>query len=183
MLPENIADKFNSIEIEASSWLHHVSEEATSLDDRLIESMNKSVGFRFQGWLTQHPTIAWMINHPLISLVVGSIALILTIRLLVTVYRAIANTIDRMWLGILRSPWLLLKFLFGWEVKPKVSSNTTVTNYEVTSDSEQLRDIMVRLDEIQRQQKQILEDLARLKQQPIAIESKLLSLSDITEER
>lgn len=183
MLPENLADKFNSIEIGASSWLHDVTKEATSLDDRLIEGVGNSIGFRFNAWLAQHPAIAWTINHPIISLVVGSITLVLTIRLLVTIYRAIASAIDRMWLWILRSPWLLLKFLFGWERQPKVASSTTITNYEVTQDSEQLQDIMVRLDKIQRQQEQILDDLARLKQQPVAIESKLLSLSDITDDR
>ena len=183
MLPKNLADKFNSLEISASSWLHDVTESATSLDDRLIEGIGNSIGDRFHVWLVQHPAIAWTINHPIISLVVGSITLVLTIRLLVTVYRAIASAIDRMWVLILRSPWLLLKFLFGWEAQPKVTSNTVVTNYEVTQDSEQLQDIMVRLDKIQRQQEQILDDLARLKQQPLAIESKLLSFSDTIEDR
>ena len=183
MLPKNLVDKLNSIETRASSWLHNATDSATSLDDRLIEGIGNSVGYHFNTWLAQHPAIAWTISHPIISLVVGSITLILTIRLLVTVYRAIASAIDRMWLWILRSPWLLLKFLFGWERQPKVTSNTVVTNYEVTQDSEQLRDIMVRLDKIQGQQEQILNDLAQLKQQPLAIESKLLSLSETVDER
>ena len=90
----------------------------------------------------------------------------LTIRLIVTIYQAIANTIDRMWLGILRSPVNLLKWIFGWK-KVKIassdSSSTIVTNYEVTNDSEKIALIMARLDVIQQQQSQIIQDLAALK--------------------
>lgn len=174
-----LADKFNSIENGASSWLHNATEKATSLDDRLIDGIGNSIGDRFNFWLTQHPAIAWTINHPIISLVVGSIALILTIRLLITVYRAIASAIDRMWLWILRSPWLLLKFLFGWERKPQTDpANTFVTNYQVSDNPEQLQDIVERLDKIQRQQEQIINELGLLKQQPITIEPELRSLLD-----
>ena len=173
-----LADKFNSIESGASSWLHNATEKATSLDDRLIDGIGNSIGDRFNFWLAQHPAIAWTFNHPIISLVVGSIALILTIRLLVTVYRAIASAIDRMWLWILRSPWLLLKFLFGWEKPQTDPANTFVTNYQVTDNPEQLQDIMQRLDKIQRQQEQILNELGLLKQQPLTIEPELRSLSE-----
>ena len=82
-----------------------------------------------------------------------------------------------MWLWILRSPWLLLKFLFGWPAKP-ATGNTTVTNYEVTNNPEQLQEIIARLDQIQQQQEQIIQDLAQLKQQPLTIEPKQLRLAE-----
>ena len=174
-----LADKFDSIESGASSWLHKATEKATSLDDRLIDGIANSLGSHLNAWLARHPAISWSLDHPIISLVGGLIALILTIRLLVTVYRAIASAIDRMWLWILRSPWLLLKLLFGWERKPKTDpANTFVTNYQVSADTEQLQDIVKRLDKIQRQQEQILARLGLLKQQPLTIEPKLRSLSE-----
>ena len=179
MLADNLADKLNPLKAKASSLLNGATEKASSLDDYLVNSIGNSVGSRWDVWLIQHPFFAWLINHPLISLIGSSIAIILTVRLLVTIYRAIANTIDRMWLWILRSPFLLLQLLFGWEVKPKTApANTTVTNYEVTNNPEQLEEIMTRLDLIQQQQQQIIQDLAQLKQQKLIVEPKTLQLSE-----
>jgi hypothetical protein len=77
----------------------------------------------------------------------------------------------------LRSPFFLLKFLFGWEKKPQtVNSNTTVTNYQVTNDSQQIQEIIDRLDQIQQQQQEIIQELALLKQQPLTIEPQPLRL-------
>ena len=176
MFSEDIADKLNSIKIEASSLFQNATEKV-NLDNYLLDSIGDSVVSRLDAWLIQHPFISWLVAHPIISLIGGLISIILTVRLLATIYRAIANTIDRMWLWILRSPFLLLRFLFGWEVKPKISPNSIVTNYEVTNNPEQLQEIMTRLDKIQQQQEQILQDLAQLKQQPHTIESKQIRLT------
>ena len=139
-------------------------------DNRVIDNVSNSVYSRFDVWLTSHPSIHWLVNHSLISFVIGLIAIVLVIRLLVTIYRTIASTIDRMWLWILRSPFLLLKFLFGWEVKSKIgSANTTITNYEVTNNPELLQDILFRLEHLQQQQEEIIRNLALLKQQTSSI--------------
>jgi hypothetical protein len=141
------------------------------IDNYLVEGISNSIGSGITAWLTEHPIIAWFFNHPLLAILTSFVVIVLVVRLLLTIYRAIANTIDRLWLGILRSPWRLIKLLFGWEAKPKsVTSNTTVTNYEVTSDSQQLQEIMIRLDQIQQQQQIIIRDLAQLKQQTVTIE-------------
>jgi hypothetical protein len=141
------------------------------IDNYLVDGINNSIGSGITAWLTEHPIIAWFVNHPILAILTSFAVIILVVRLLLTIYRAIANTIDRIWLGILRSPWRLIKLLFGWEAKPKlVNSKTTVTNYEVTSDSQQLQEIMTRLDQIQQQQQVIIQDLALLKQQALTIE-------------
>ena len=139
-------------------------DKVTSWDDRLLSNLGRSVTSSVNSWLVNHPFFYWLVNHPLISLLIALIAIVLIVRLAITIYRAIASMIDRMWLWILRSPFLLLKFLFGWEVKPKnVPVNSTITNYEITNNPEQLQEIMTRLDTIQQQQQQILEDIAQLK--------------------
>ena len=168
MLSEDLIDKLSPIKSKASSIFQNATEKATSLDDYLVDNIGGSLNSRWDAWLSHHSFVAWLIDHPIISLISGLITAVLVIRLLATVYRAIANAIDRMWLGILRSPFLLLKFLFGWE--PKTKPQMTVTNYEVTNDPEQLQQIMLRLDKIQQQQEQIIQDLARLKQQPIDLD-------------
>jgi len=169
--PDNFAEQLNPVKSRASLLFDRVTQQAGSIDDRIVDGIGNSVYSRLDVWLTQHPAIAWLVNHPLISLVASTIAIILIVRLILTIYRAIASTIDRVWLAILRSPVRLLKFLFGWQPKPKAmdSNNTTITNYEVTQDSVQLQEIMTRLDLIQQQQQQIMQDLAELKQ-PLAIE-------------
>ncbi|MEM8722499.1 MAG: hypothetical protein AAGE84_24940 [Cyanobacteria bacterium P01_G01_bin.39] len=175
MLSE-IANKLNSISAKSSLALDELVSNTISWDSYVTNSVTNSMRASFNNWLYSHPYVAWMYNHPLISLVVGLLAAILTIRLLVTIYRAIANTIDRMWLWILRSPWMLLKFLVGWESKPKTANQTTVTSYEVNHNSEQLQSVLERLDQIQHQQQQIIHELAQLKQQPLTMGLKQIKL-------
>lgn len=159
---------------------HDAIDHVSAWDDRLVNNLENSFNSSVNGWLIQHPFVAGLVHHPLISLVIGLIGIILIVRLFATIYRVIAATIDRMWLWILQSPFLLLKFLFGWEVKPKnpaPGSNTLITNYEVTHNPEQLAEIITRLDTIQQQQQQILQDIAQLKRAAKVIEPKQIALS------
>ena len=184
MLLDNLADKLDPIEAKALSLFDRATDRAANVDDYIVNSVSNTVGTRFSVWLTQHPSIAWLVNHPLIALIAILITTILLVRLVLTVYRAIATTIDRMWLAILRSPFAVLKFLFGWSPKPEITStNTTVTNYEVTNDADKLQEIMTRLDLIQQQQQEIIRELALLKQQPLNIEPKQLRLTINNEQK
>jgi hypothetical protein len=169
----------NEFKTNASASLHDAINKATAWDNYLVDSISGSITSSMNNWLEQHPVLAWLFNHPFISLIVGLIIFILIVRLVLTIYRAIATTIDRMWLWILRSPFFLLKFLFGWEVKPKNKiPQTTITNYEVTNNPEQLKEIMTCLTKLQQQQEQIVQDIALLKQQlsPV-VESKQMMLT------
>ena len=172
----DLTDKLNAIEEKALSIVDRATDKAFNVDDYIVNSISDTVGIRFSNWLSQHPLIAWLLNHPLIALVISLITAILVVRLVLTIYRAIASIIDRMWLAILRSPFTILKVLFGWEKKPETSISTTVTNYEVTNDSVKLQEIVTRLDLIQQQQQEIIRELALLKQQPLTIEPQQLRL-------
>ncbi|MCC0176647.1 hypothetical protein I4641_06600 [Waterburya agarophytonicola K14] len=135
-----------------------------SWDNHLLDRLGSSVYSRVDSWLIAHPLLHWLANHPLIGSISLTVGIILVIRLFLTIYRSIASTIDRMWLWILRSPFLLLKFLFGWEVKSKQDqAKTSITNYEITNNPQQLQEIVNRLESIQQQQQQILQDIALLK--------------------
>lgn len=119
----------------------------------------------FAHWFAQHPTVYWLIQHPWLTLITTIILVIFMVRFFVAIYRIVMNSIDRLWLWIIRSPFLLVKFLFGWEFKTKQSPNPTqISNYELVSDREQLKNICDRLDLIQQQQQQILQEIASLKQ-------------------
>ena len=139
--------------------------------------MNFAVNSFVDRWFEQHPFIFQMVSHPTISLVTTLIILILLIRLFVAVYQLITTSIDRLWLWILRSPFLLLKLLFGWEFKPKPETTATnITNYQLTTDSELLVNICDRLDTIQQQQQHILQEINLLKNKPINIDPKAIEL-------
>ena len=177
MLLDNLTDKLNAIETKALSLVDRATDKASNVDDYIVSSIGNTVGTRLSIWLTQHPLIAWLVNHPLIASIASLITAILVVRLVLTIYRALASMIDRMWLAILRSPFTILKFLFGWEAKPETTPlNTTITNYEVTNDSAKLQEIVTRLDLIQQQQQEIIRELALLKQQPMTIEPQQLQL-------
>lgn len=178
VLLKDLTNQFNVLNQAVSSSLQNAIDTTNGWDDRIVNSIGSSIDSHINAWLINHPTLAWLVHHPLISSIAGLIAIVLIVRLVATIYRAIASTIDRMWLWILRSPWLLLKFLFGWEVKPQHNAvNTTITNYEVTNNPEQLQQIMTRLDLIQQQQQQIIQDLEHLKQRSPHLELKQLDLT------
>lgn len=174
-LLENLTRELNIDNIVLASF-QDVIAKASDWDGYFLDNISHSLNSRLNVWLYNHPTFAWVVHHPLISLVIGSIAIVLVIRLLLTIYRAIASTIDRMWVWILRSPWILLKFLFGWEVKPK-DTNTNITNYEITNNPQQLEEIMTRLGQIQQQQQQIMHDLELLKGRSHSIEAQQVNLT------
>ena len=111
-------------------------------------------------WLEQHPIIFWMVQHPIISIIAVLIGVILFSRLL----SAIAYLIDKVWLWIIKTPWLLIKSLFGIKKKPSEEVGNTI-NYELAINPEQLTKIVNKLERIEKQQQQILQDIASLKQE------------------
>ena len=158
-------------------------DRIASLDNHIIDNLSNSLYSRFDVWLTSHPLLYWLFNHSLVSLIFSLVAIVLIVRLLLTIYRSIASTIDKMWLWILRSPFILLKLLFGWEVKSQDdSANTTITNYEVTNNPEKMQEIMSRLEQIQLQQQQIVQDISWLKQQFIHVDTAEISLQPMPKE-
>ena len=139
--------------------------------------MELAINSFFDPWFEQHPYFTWLLHHPIISLVAILVVLILLVRLFVGVYKLIISYIDRLWLWILRSPFLLLQFLFGWEFKAKSNpAATNITNYQLTTDSELLNKICARLDTIQQQQQHILKEIALLKNQTIQVNQKAIDL-------
>ncbi len=122
--------------------------------------MELALPFLSNHWLEQHPVMFWMVEHPIISIVAILIGIILFSRLL----SAIAYLIDKVWLWIIKAPWLLIKSIFGIKKKiPEEVGNTI--NYEIATNPEQLTEIVRKLERIEQQQQQILQDIASLKGQ------------------
>ncbi|MDJ0743125.1 MAG: hypothetical protein QNJ32_07150 [Xenococcaceae cyanobacterium MO_167.B27] len=128
-------------------------------------------------WIEQHPRILWLLQHPVTTLVGILISIILFSRLLA----AIAYLIDRIWLWIIKAPWLLVKSLLGIKNQTSEAVGQTI-NYELAVNPEQLTKIVNQLEKIEKQQQQILQDVAILKQQSQTINTQK-SVASLPEEK
>lgn len=110
-------------------------------------------------WVEQHPFIAWLLQHPIISLV----SLFLIVVLLFRLFSAIAHLLDKLWIWLLKSPVLLIKSLFGLKKEsPEIAA--IINSNDLAIDPEKITQIIQQLEIINQQQKQIMEDIAVLKQ-------------------
>ena len=114
--------------------------------------------YSVDSWLAEHMSILWLLQHPFVSVVGFVITLVLFARLLV----AIATLIDRLWLWILGLPITLFQSIFTSGNRQKDNLPATV-NYELTTNPKEFEQILQKLNAIEQQQKQILQDLAAIK--------------------
>ena len=114
----------------------------------------------FNSWLVKHPSIFWLLQHPIISLV----GLFLGIVLLLRLFSVIAKLVDLLWIWLLKSPITLVKSLLG--LKNKSTAKTAIIRTQNLSlESEKITQIIQQLELINSQQQQIMEDIAILKKQ------------------
>lgn len=120
-----------------------------------IQSSIKSL---VNSWIVEHPFIYWLWQHPMISVV----GLLLSVVLLFRLFSAIAKLLDLLWIWLLKSPILLIKSLFGLK-KPKTTAIIRTQNLNL--ESAKITEIIQQLELINRQQQQIMADIAVLKKQ------------------
>jgi hypothetical protein len=107
-----------------------------------------------QTWLESHPTIAWMVNHPIWTLIIGVLAIFLFWGLL----NAIARFTEQFWIALLRSPLKLSQWIFRgsphllmgllW-FKPK------------DDPKKQLKEVLDRLEELRQEEDKLLEQVKK----------------------
>jgi hypothetical protein len=123
----------------------------------MTDSLQKAISSLLYDWFKEHPLIFWLVTHPLVTLSITFISLFLLWRLL----NAIGSLVDRLWLWILRSPWLVGKSLF--RLGKKQVTGTADSVKELT-ETEKLTYILTKLEAIEQQQQQIMQELVTLKQ-------------------
>jgi hypothetical protein len=108
-----------------------------------------------QNWLDTHPTIDWMVDHPLLSIVFGLLIIFLFWGLL----NAIARFTERFWIALLRSPLQLSQWIFSGSsylltgalrMKPKEDPKA------------QLAEVLGRLEELRKEEDKLLEKVKEL---------------------
>ena len=120
--------------------------------------------FAFQSltnsWLEKHPLVFWLLQHPVISLT----GLFLIVVLLFRLFSALAQLLDKLWIWLLKLPILLIKFLLSLRGKTLKTASIN-TEGELKLDTEKMGKIIEKLELIERQQQQIIQEIASLKQE------------------
>jgi hypothetical protein len=122
--------------------------------DRLEDFANSLI----DNWIHQHPILGWIFTHPFLAGIFFLVVIIIIVFLLWGLLEAIAFLAKKSGLIILRTPWLLIQSLFTFksktlqvDVNPKINSDLLAT-------------ILEKLDAIQKEQRNILQQLAELKE-------------------
>lgn len=113
----------------------------------------------FNSWIVKHPSIFWLWQHPIISV----IGLLFSLVLLFRLFSAIAQLLDLLWIWVLKSPIMLFKSLFN--LRNRSATTAIIKTQNLTLDSAKIAQIIEHLESIDRQQQQIMADLAALKKQ------------------
>lgn len=143
------------------------------------QAIQGAVAQMVQDWLLDHPILSWGILHPIWALVSGVLLLFVSGGLL----KAIARLTEQLWIKLLQLPmqlsqWLLTR-LFNWfRFQPFSSSNSLKPTLVSIQDSafsagnnpgkdsldadRQLYEVMVRLEQLQQEQTQLLKDIKTL---------------------
>ena len=109
-------------------------------------------------WLSQYPWLQWLVTHPL--WLGGTILLI--IFMFSGLIGAIGQLTQKIWIALLRSPFLLLQWLFvgifrltrmllGWKTEPaKLPADNSQTR---------LQELLDRLDTLRQEQDELLQEV------------------------
>lgn len=128
------------------------------LGDRLLQSLSTPL----QTWLAAHPIAQWLVIHPLwtLGLLVGAIAL------LVGLFGAIGQLTENLWLRLFRVLLWLFASIFGggFQLAKRLSQSSTQHPSKAGSDNstQRLDQILTRLEELHREEDQLLAELKTL---------------------
>jgi hypothetical protein len=154
------------------------------------QAVQGAVGDMIQNWLMDHPILGWGFAHPLWALIVVVALFFMSGGLL----RAIAQLTEQLWIDLLRLPMRVVRWglaqLFPWW-KPKSDSTINIQNSAPVylhdrnqngsqNANQQLFEVMVRLEQIQKEQALLLQDIKTLllKDQMLALRRKQIFLNE-----
>ncbi|NEQ23711.1 MAG: hypothetical protein F6K28_32130 [Microcoleus sp. SIO2G3] len=107
-------------------------------------------------WLQAHPIFAWGIDHPLLTLGLLLIVLLLLSGLL----KAIARFTEQIWIWLLRSPLMLIQWLFA--IALQWIRRKPLALPAVTPKQERLTLILQKLETMRQEQDELLQEVRAL---------------------
>jgi hypothetical protein len=154
------------------------------------ESIQTAIAAMVQDWLSDHPLLGWCVTHPIWAIAL----LLLFIFSAWGLLGAIAQLVKTLWIELLRAPlrlvrWIGVRLLKLFKRIPKEMSQpfdspdtqllqspeiysppSTLNQPELAArnngQSAQLREVIVRLEQLQREQAQLLQDVRAILPQP-----------------
>ncbi|MEA5616448.1 hypothetical protein VB711_01135 [Cronbergia sp. UHCC 0137] len=174
-------DKVSTAIVQAKDSLEHSLKTAENIQKTTSTAIETVITNSVEDFLAQHPIslhllqiMGWSINHPIISLVI----LLFIIALLWSIIKGIVRLIETVSWSILKIPFQLIKSGFLFLIKlgnfaihkiinnknsPFISTITpisAITNYPTKQ--QRLAEISIRLEAIQKEQQQLLQEAANL---------------------
>jgi hypothetical protein len=139
------------------------------LSGGIVTSMLNALVSPFQDWLSQHPQVSWLLANPGWLLVVIFVVAFLLLGLL----QAVASLTEKFWLGLLKLPILCVRWIwragifllrrpFATQPKAMQSSLRVQPHLASVSSSNRLAEVLNRLEVLQREQDELMQEVRLL---------------------
>ncbi|MBW4487139.1 MAG: hypothetical protein KME12_05050 [Trichocoleus desertorum ATA4-8-CV12] len=147
-------DDLNSL---SSTLSHKAGQALTQVQQSTVaDAMQNALGGAMQQWMAEHQFWAWVLQHPFWSVGLLLVLLVLLQGLLST----IAQLIQQAGIGLLRSPWKLSQWLFGFSARSFQSALTAGDAKQGTDSKQQrLSEIVDRLEALKQEQDALLQEV------------------------
>lgn len=159
-LTNSAVDTFNNTKTASQTIITNSLDKASNVADLVSNNVQSTLESLWNNWVTNHYAIAFLVSHPLIAIVL-LITAILTIWGLI---QMIPSLFVNFWLMILKTPFILGKSLFKNNSEGVISENNNL-NLNLVNNLEKdnfLKEILAKLDIIENQQKNILQQLVQI---------------------
>jgi Fe2+ transport system protein B len=145
----HLTNRITIVTEKSKNSLNETIQKAENLKHDLSEKINISLDGIFDSWIQEHPLLNWLFSHPIFGIMIGLICLLI----LFSLSQAIFEIFKQLMVALLRTPWLISKFVFLKSVNEPLQNNYYNGQNNVN--------ILQKLDEIERKQQAILEQLSK----------------------
>lgn len=157
---------------QAKASLEASIKKAEGVSGKASEALKNAISSLISDWINAHPKVFWLVSHPLISLAL----LFLVILIISGLLKALGQFFEKGWLVILQVPVRLSRFIFGslyQFLKGLFTQNNLVIksikpvdlktlSSQSLAHKERLAEIISRLDALNQEQNQLMQEAASL---------------------
>ena len=113
-----------------------------------------------QAWLIHNPFLRWCFVHPM----GGIVAVVILVVLFGGLVRAIAQLTEQLWVKLLQLPMRAVRWVIAplFQLKPRTSDKPQLLIASNPDQAQQMGEIMVRLEHLQKEQTLLLQDIKTL---------------------
>jgi hypothetical protein len=154
---------------QAKASITEMVQGTEHLTGDVADAIQVQLSKMIHNWLAAHPVISWAISHPLQTLGI----VLLVVFLLRGLLKLLAQLIEKVWLLVLKSPFLLGQFLFRGsskliglkranELEPVLPKSEQFLSLESPNQQVQLAQLLQRIEEISQEQSLLLQKVTAI---------------------